>query len=123
MSKKTILIVDDSQVAILTEKLVVGQSGKYEVRTASDGEEAVRAAIEEPPDLIVMDVVMPKLDGFGACRKLRSNEATRGIPIIMVTTRGEPKNVEEGYAAGCNDYVTKPVNSGELLKKIGSLIG
>jgi CheY-like chemotaxis protein len=68
-------------------------------------------------------VVMPKMNGFEACRRIRSDPATRGIPIIMVTTRGEMDNVEAGYASGCSDYVTKPINGLELLSKLEDLLG
>ncbi len=75
------------------------------------------------PDLILMDVVMPRMTGIEACRQIRLQDATRHIPIILVTTRGEPENVEQGYASGCNDYVTKPINGAELISKIEDLIG
>ncbi len=96
MSQKKILLVDDSAVAV---------------------------AVAEQPDLIVMDVVMPKMNGFEACRALRDEETTKEIPIIMMTTRGEAENVEIGYASGCNEYVTKPINAMELMQKVESLIG
>ena len=70
-----------------------------------------------------MDVMMPKMDGFQACRILKNQEATRNIPVIMVTTRGEEPNVETGFQSGCNDYVTKPINGSELLSKVRNLIG
>jgi DNA-binding response OmpR family regulator len=70
-----------------------------------------------------MDVVMPRMDGFEACRKLREQDDTRAIPVIMVTTRGELASVETGYASGCNDYVTKPINGLELLAKVRSCLG
>jgi len=68
-------------------------------------------------------VVMPRLGGFEACKRLREDETTREIPVIMVTTRGELQSVESGYAAGCNDYVTKPINGLELLTKVRSCLG
>ena len=123
MGQKKILLVDESAVALMATKMIVRRSGKYDLLQASDGEEAVAMAIAEQPDLIVMDVVMPKMGGFEACRALRQEEATKEIPIIMVTTRGEAENVETGYASGCNDYVTKPVNAMELMEKVESLIG
>ncbi len=121
--EKTILLVDDSAVAMMNEKIILRSSRKYALLEAKDGEEAVATATAEKPDLIVMDIVMPKMNGIDACRLLRSQEATKQIPIILVTTRGEAENVEAGYAAGCNDYVTKPVNSSELVKKVENLIG
>jgi DNA-binding response OmpR family regulator len=119
MSRKKILIVDDSKTALMMTTMVLSK-GPYELVTAADGEEGVARALTERPDLIVMDVVMPKMDGFEACRRLRQLEATRVTPVIMVTTRGEASNVEVGYECGCNDYVTKPVNALELLTKVKS---
>jgi DNA-binding response OmpR family regulator len=115
--RKKILLVDDSSTILLMEKMVLRKTS-YEVVTASNGEEAVQQALKERPDLILMDVIMPKMGGFDACRKLREQEATRHIPIIMVTTRGEAENVEAGYESGCNDYITKPIDTTELLAKL-----
>jgi DNA-binding response OmpR family regulator len=117
MTRKRILVVDDSRTAAMMTSMILGK-GAYEVMVAADGEEGVRMALAEHPDLIVMDVMMPRMDGFEACRRLRSTAATSTIPIIMVTTRGEPVNVEAGYDSGCSDYVTKPINSVELLAKV-----
>jgi len=120
-TKKRILLVDDSATALLMEKTMLGTT--YDLLTAKDGAEALKVAVKELPDLILLDVVMPKMDGFEVCRVLRGIEATRGIPIIMVTTRGEGKNVEAGFASGASDYVTKPINSAELLAKIQRHLG
>ena len=65
-----------------------------------------------------MDVIMPRMTGFEACRELKQREDTKAIPVILVTTRGEEDNVETGFASGCNDYVTKPINAQELLAKV-----
>ena len=123
MSQKTILLVDNSAVALMVEKMILRRSGKYNLLEAKNGEEAVEIAVAEQPDLIVMEVVMPRMTGFEACRALREQEATQKIPIILVTIRGEAENVETGYASGCNDYVTKPVDAMELMEKVESLIG
>jgi PleD family two-component response regulator len=119
--KKKILLVDDSATALMMEEVVLGKS--YDIVKAKDGAEALKVAVAEKPDLILLDVVMPKMDGFEVCRVLRGIEATKKIPIIMVTTRGEGKNVEAGFASGANDYVTKPVNHRELLSKIQRHLG
>lgn len=119
--RKKILIADDSATALMMEQLMLART--YDVITAKDGAEALKAAVAERPDLILLDVVMPKMDGFEVCRVLRGIEATRLIPIIMVTTRGEGKNVEAGFASGANDYVTKPVNHAELIAKIQRHLG
>lgn len=120
---KKILLVDDSKVALLSERIILERSGLYKVVVAEDGDQALEMAQVEIPDLIVMDVVMPTMSGFEACRVLRVQPDTRDIPIVLVTTRGEAKSIEEGYASGCNDYVTKPVDGPELLRKIENLIG
>ncbi len=95
----------------------------YLVTTAMDGEEAIAKAIADPPDLIVLDVVMPKLDGFETCRRLRSHQATKDIPIIMLTTRGESDHVKTGLDAGCTEYMTKPVNTTELVARVKAYLG
>jgi CheY-like chemotaxis protein len=120
--RKKILLVDDSETSLLmARRLLSGQP--YDVITAKDGDEGVRKAVSELPDLILMDVVMPRLNGFDACKLIRDNEATRSIPIIMLTTRGEPQNLEAGFVSGCSDYVTKPINGLELLSKMSSFLG
>jgi CheY-like chemotaxis protein len=121
MAKK-ILLVDDSNTVLMMERMILSQ-GRYELSTARNGKEAIVRARAARPDLILMDVVMPELDGFGALAALREDEATRAIPIIMVTTRSEASSMETGFARGCNDYVTKPVSSAELLAKVRHLLG
>jgi CheY-like chemotaxis protein len=115
--KMKILVVDDSKTALFVQSMIL-KKGHYELVTADDGEEAVRKALAELPDLILMDVVMPKMTGFEACRELRKREATKAIPIILVTTRGEATNVEQGFESGCTDYVTKPIDGLVLLSKV-----
>ena len=122
MSRKKILLVDDSSTILMMEKFIL-RNGPYEILTATNGEEGVLKAAEQMPDLILLDVIMPKMGGFEACRLLRSTRATSEIPIIMVTTRGEAANVEAGWANGCTDYVTKPINAIELLAKVRNFLG
>ena len=122
MVRKKILLVDDAETILLMEKMFLGK-GSYDFVTARDGEQAIELAESELPDLILLDVVMPKLDGFEACLRLRSSSATRSIPIIMVTTRGEGTNVERGFESGATDYITKPIDGLELLSKVRSCLG
>ena len=122
MHRKKILLVDDSSTILMMEKFIL-RNDPYTLITASNGEEAVKKAESEQPDLILLDVVMPRMGGFEACRLIRDNEATKHIPIIMVTTRGESTNVETGWLSGCTDYVTKPINAIELLAKVRSILG
>ncbi len=122
MPQKKILTVDDSRTALMMTTMAL-RATPYLVSTAMDGEEALAKAIADPPDLIVLDVVMPKLDGFETCRQLRSHQATKDIPIIMLTTRGESDNVKTGFDAGCTEYLTKPVNMTELLARVKAHLG
>ena len=122
MTHKKVLLVDDSTTALLMEQMILRSRANFELIVARDGQEAVEKTLSESPDLIVMDVVMPRMSGIEACKQIRLQEATRHIPIILVTTRGEPENVEIGYASGCSDYVTKPINAAELITKVEDLI-
>ena len=121
MSRK-VLLVDDSATVLMMERMILAAE-RFEIVTASNGQEAHEVAKRELPDLILMDIVMPRMSGLEACKLLRSDPATRHIPIILVTTRGEAQTMEQGYENGCNDYVTKPVNSGELLTKVRNILG
>jgi len=94
--------------------------GRYEVHTADDGKAGVQAALSVRPHLILLDVVMPETDGLAACRALRWHDETRSTPIILVTTKNEEWDLEAGYAAGCTDYITKPVDQLEFLAKVES---
>ena len=120
--KKKVLLVDDSNTVLLMEKMILAK-GPYELVTARDGVEAVAKAKSEMPDIILLDVMMPNLDGLSACAAIRAEPETAGIPIIMVTTRGEEHNIEAAFRNGCNDYVTKPINGLELLTKLQNILG
>ena len=121
MSRK-ILLVDDSATVLMMERMILA-SERFQIVTAANGEEAHARARTELPDLILMDIVMPKLNGIQACKAIKEDPLTSHIPVILVTTRGEAESMEAGYSSGCNDYVTKPVNSAELLGKIRNLLG
>jgi CheY-like chemotaxis protein len=121
MTKK-ILLVDDSSTVLTLERMILAKYG-YQLSTARDGEEALLKARNEQPDLILMDVVMPKMTGLEAVAALHQSETTSAIPVIMVTTRGEVSNVENAFTNGCTDYVTKPINSLDLVTKIKSCLG
>ena len=120
---KRVLLVDDSSTMLMMEQAILRQVSNYEVLLARDGQEAVEKAVNEKPDLILMDVVMPRMNGFEACQQLQQQEATRSIPVILVTTRAEQDNVELGYVSGCSDYLTKPVNERELLAIVRNYLG
>jgi CheY-like chemotaxis protein len=119
---KKILLVDDSRTTLLMERMMLEKRTSYQCITATNGLEAVEKAQTETPDLVLMDVVMPQMNGFEACKRLRDNEKTREIPVILVTTRGEESYMEAGFQSGCNDYVTKPINGPDLLKLLHSYL-
>ena len=119
--KKRVLIVDDSPTALLWQRMLL-QMEQYETLTAADGAEGVLVATRERPDLILLDVSMPKMDGIEACRALRAAPETADIPILMVTTHSEMDNVLAGFEAGCNEYLTKPLERTEFLTKVRSYL-
>lgn len=120
---KKILLVDDSCTARLVNRMIFSQRTNYELISASDGKEAVEKAREVRPDLILMDIVMPRMTGLEACRELKKDKETQKIPVILLTTRSEEQYVQEGYASGCSDYLTKPVNDAELLDLLKAYLG
>jgi twitching motility two-component system response regulator PilH len=120
-AKGRILVVDDSPTEIVVFKKILAKHG-YQILIASDGQEGVEMAIKELPDLILMDVVMPVLNGFQATRQLKNNESTANIPVIMVTTKDQQTDINWGMRQGANEYMVKPVSPAELLNKIKALI-
>jgi DNA-binding response OmpR family regulator len=122
IKKKKILVVDDSLTALLSQQLTLGEE-TYDIVIARNGKEAIAKAVAERPDLILMDVVMPAMDGFQACRWLRAFDATKAVPIIMMTTRSDQTSIKVGFANGCTDYLIKPFDSDTLLKKVRIHLG
>ena len=120
MPVKTVLVVDDSPTErhVLVELL--SRNG-YQVITAENGEEGIEKARRELPDLILMDVVMPGLNGYQATRTLTRDEATKHIPIIVCTSKGQETDRIWGLRQGALDYIVKPVNGDDLLAKIAAL--
>ena len=119
---KRVLVVDDSPTALVWQLLLLQGEG-YDTLTATDGAEGVRVALLERPDLILLDVGMPSMDGFDACRALRAAPETRDIPIFMVTTNGDMGSTLAGFEAGCNEYITKPLDRVEYLAKVRNYLG
>ncbi|MBL7140111.1 MAG: response regulator [Planctomycetes bacterium] len=116
-----ILVVDDypANVKLLERNL---QAAGYETVAANDGQEALEKVQAEKPDLILLDIMMPKIDGFEVCRRLRADEATAVIPIIMVTALKETEDRIRGLEAGADDFISKPFDRGELLARVKSLL-
>jgi DNA-binding response OmpR family regulator len=120
---KKVLLVDDSTTMLMMEEMILKQHTNYECVTAKDGLDAISRAVVESPDLVLMDVVMPRMNGFEACKRMRMETSLSGVPIILVTTRGEEEYVEAGFQSGCSDYVTKPINGLELVTLLHSYLG
>ena len=117
-----ILIVEDNEMNrdMLSRRL---ERRGYAVVTALDGERGLAAAQSENPDLILMDMSLPVMDGWEATRRLKSEAATRGIPVIGLTAHAMTGDRDKAMAAGCDDYDTKPIELPRLLQKIESLLG
>jgi CheY-like chemotaxis protein len=121
MAKK-ILLVDDSTTSRLKTRAIFGNDVAYEFVSASDGKEGVEKALTEKPDLILMDVEMPRMTGIEACREIRKNQATKNIPIILMTMRSEASFIKAGRDSGCTDYLFKPVDGEKLRAAVKKLI-
>jgi PleD family two-component response regulator len=121
MAQRKILLVDDSETVLMMERMIL-QKESYQVVMARDGQEGIAKAVEVKPDLILMDVVMPNMNGFEAVKWLRQREETKSVPIVMVTTKAEMESMEAGYISGCSDYVIKPIDRLELLTKVKNLL-
>jgi len=117
-----ILIVDDSPTEIHVLKTMLEKHG-FETLSAESGEEGVVKAAEEKPDMVLMDIVMPGMNGFQATRKISSTEETKDIPIIIVTTKDQETDRVWGLRQGAKDYLTKPVDESLLIEKIAALLG
>ena len=121
MMSSRILIADDNvQNVELLEAYLTGLG--YEIDTAEDGAEALEKVKTFAPDLILLDIMMPKLSGFEVCEKLKNDPNTNGIMILMVTALSELGDIERAVNAGCDDYLSKPVNKFELLKRVDNML-
>ena len=119
---KKILIVDDEVDIVETISFMLKAKG-YETLTANDGEEGLRKAKEENPDLIVLDVMMPKINGYKICRLLKFDTKYKNIPIVMVTARGQAQDIAIGEETGADEYITKPFEFNELYEVIKKHLG
>jgi two-component system, OmpR family, alkaline phosphatase synthesis response regulator PhoP len=111
---RKILAVDDERHIVRLVQVNLERAG-YQVVTAFDGKEALEKVASEQPDLVVLDVMMPYLDGFGVLQELRKNNATRDLPVIMLTAKAQDADVFRGWQSGVDCYLTKPFNPMELI--------
>lgn len=118
-----VLIVEDEKNILLSLQFLLDKEG-YAVATARDGAEALRLLDEQAPDLVLLDVMLPVLDGFEVCRRVRANPALHGTWIMLLTARGRETEVARGLALGADTYLTKPFSTRDLMQKVrGLLVG
>jgi len=116
-----ILIIDDDETIHLIGMAYLGKAG-YEVQTSFDGPEGLQKAVAFQPDLVLLDINMPKMSGFDVAKKLRENEATKHIPIFIMTSLKQDSNIQRGYGLGIDDYITKPTNMAHLKLRIDKFL-
>jgi two-component system, OmpR family, alkaline phosphatase synthesis response regulator PhoP len=116
-----VLIVDDNpQNADLMEAYL--STCDYDLRTASDGEQTLHEVANWQPDLVLLDIMMPKMSGFEVCKRLRADAATRDIAVLMVTALDQPADIERAVEAGTDDFLSKPINKSELMLRVRALL-
>ena len=116
-----ILVVDDEPNIVLSLEFLMKQAG-FQVRTASDGEAGLAAIAVEQPDLVLLDVMMPRKNGYEVCQAIRANPAWKNIRIIMLTAKGREVEREKGMALGADDYITKPFSTQEVVERVRELL-
>ncbi|MFP4147098.1 MAG: response regulator transcription factor [Halorhodospira sp.] len=116
-----ILIVDDETNIVLSLEFLMKQAG-YRVRTAEDGEQALQALEEQLPDLVLLDVMMPRKDGYEVCQQIRRHPDWADLPVIMLTAKGRDVEREKGLAMGADDYITKPFSTQEVVETVQSIL-
>jgi two-component system alkaline phosphatase synthesis response regulator PhoP len=121
MSRGKVLVVDDEEYIQHILNFSFSAEG-YEVMTAGDGEEAIKKAKSTKPDVIVLDIMMPKMDGYAACKQIKSDPVTKSIPVILLTAKGRDVDRKLGTEAGADDYVVKPFSPGRLIERVEGIM-
>jgi DNA-binding response OmpR family regulator len=119
---KDILVVDDEPAIARMVKMSLSVEG-YQVRTASSGFDALEQVEDRRPDLIVLDIMMPGMNGYEVCMELKNHPQNKGIKVIFLTALGNPGDAQRGFAAGGDDYIIKPFDPDELLDKVKEILG
>lgn len=117
MSKKKILIVEDEESLLKLESILLTSKG-YEVRGVANGQAALDVLAEEKPDLVLLDIMLPELDGFEVCRRIKGDESTRHIPVVMLTAKKSREDMAKGEKVGADWYITKPFKSAMVIETI-----
>ncbi|MET0071359.1 MAG: response regulator [Candidatus Thiodiazotropha sp.] len=118
---KIILIVDDEPNIVLSVEYLMKREG-YEVVTASDGQEAMEKISESPPDLLILDVMMPRKNGFEVCREIRADPALSTMPILILSAKGREAEIKKGISLGADGYITKPFSTHDLVDRVNQLL-
>lgn len=121
-ARPLVLIADDDPDILELVSFRLERAG-YDVVRAADGEQALRIAVDRRPDLAVLDVMMPKLTGYDVTRKIRQDEATSRMPVILLTARVQEADVQQGFEAGADDYLKKPFSPQELRARVQAILG
>src|SRR3954452_1103720 len=116
-----ILIADDNPQGVELLEAYLADTG-YDVRAAYDGDETLRNVRDWHPDVVLLDIMMPKISGFEVCKRLKADATTRGVAVLMITALDQPSDVERAVEAGTDDFLTKPVNQTDLLRRIRALL-
>jgi DNA-binding response OmpR family regulator len=119
---KKVLIADDEPNIVMSLQFLMEHEG-YEVRTVADGEAALEAVREFRPDLVLLDVMMPRRNGYEICRAVRATPELEGIKVVMLTAKGRDIDAEKGLALGADSYVTKPFATKELVARVKAMLG
>ncbi len=119
---KKVLLVDDEPNILLSLEFLMQRAG-YQIETAADGDAALACIAANPPDLVLLDVNMPKRDGFDVCQTLRANPDWAAVRVIMLTAKGRDVEREKGIALGADDYITKPFSTQDVVDKVKALLG
>lgn len=119
--KQKILIADDEPNIVISLEFLLKREG-YTVLIARDGQEAIDSIVREQPDLVLLDVMMPKKTGFEVCQEVRANESLQAIKILMLTAKGRDTDMAKGAALGADAYMTKPFSTRELVQKVAQML-
>lgn len=122
MYQAKILVVDDEVYILHILDFILGAES-YDVVTASNGEQALQKVREEKPDLVILDIMMPKLDGYETCRMIKKDPATKNTPVILLTAKGREVDQKLGREVGASDYMTKPFSPSKLIERVQAILG
>ncbi len=119
---RRVLVVDDEPNIVLSLEFLMKKAG-FEVEVARNGQEALAAIARQPPDVLLLDVMMPEMDGFEVCERLRADPRGRATKVVMLTARGRDSERQRGLALGADAYVTKPFSTRELVARVKAMLG